>query len=57
MKQEGASDVIDCANDAFGFAVLLGGVGAGKTHVYAVSGRKIMERSIVKFLAIVAAGE
>jgi hypothetical protein len=54
MKQEGANDIICGTNDAFSFAVLGGGVGAGHTEVYAMGEEEHAGARVIKLAAVVA---
>jgi hypothetical protein len=54
LYEKGASNVIDGAYGALGFAILLGCVWAGKTKVNAVGGEEVRNGGVEEFSAIVS---
>jgi hypothetical protein len=53
LEQQRASDVVGGAKHAFGFSILLGGVGAGHAETHTFSKEESTSGSIVELTAIV----
>ena len=54
LKQQGANDIIDGANNAFGFTVLGRGVGARHAKVNALGEEKVTGARVVKLFPVIA---
>jgi hypothetical protein len=53
MEEKGAHTIIESAQDALGFAILLTGVGTRETHDSTVFGEKRVDSSVIEFADVV----
>jgi len=54
MEQQSADGVVDSAKYEFGFAILLGGVGAGEAQADAVAGEEVSSGPVEELGAIIS---
>jgi hypothetical protein len=54
MEQQSVDGVVDGAKYVFGFAILLGGVGAGEAQADAVAGEEVSSGPVEEFGTIIS---